>query len=61
MIYTKNYYFSFIHSCLYMGCTCYKSVYTLFILVDPVSYLENANPFSERAKPFSGEYVRHMY
>jgi hypothetical protein len=39
---------------LYMVCT-------LSILVKKTSYLENANPFSERAKPFSGEYVLHTY
>jgi hypothetical protein len=53
--------FSFVHSCLYMGCTWYKPVSKLFILLHPVSYLENANQFSECAKPLPEEYICHLY
>ncbi len=61
MIYTKNYEVCFVHTCLYMGCRWYNLVCTWFILVHAVSYLENANLFSELAKPFCGEYEYAIY
>ncbi len=49
MVYTKNYYFCFVHTCFYICCTRYKPVCTLLFLVQPFSYLEHAKPFSAQS------------
>jgi hypothetical protein len=51
MVYTKNYDFRFVYTCLYLSYTWYISVCTWFIRVHPasVSYLENAKPFSAQS------------